>query len=346
MIIAQFLSRDSTPSSLRLATHIRRFLESEGQYYLNAKERYLGGEMAPNSTEFVAWRDRLVQACPNFSRLQGLSRDGVISTSFPFLVKPVCSYCDNSTLGSTGSAIAFSSPNFPWDQMLSNTAGYSESVKTAFEPLSSQVTPSVGQWCVRVNRSPSEETALVWLYDGKEWIMRSHKWGVNSDLDAALLAANDAVVARIVANRPMCAGTVPASVPASVPAASVAVSPNIIGRAATAAPTTPRLFAPSAVASIVTASSCSSSDSQATCPTWAAQGQCTGAAQSWMLQNCARSCYPLCAPAVTPPRTAAPVVIATPSVIPSSATSSCGTDSQVRAHIEFAGDDAHLSIGG
>ncbi len=38
-------------------------------------------------------------------------------------------------------------------------------------------------------------------------------------------------------------------------------------------------------------------DSQATCATWAAQGQCTGAAQAWMAQNCARSCNPSCATA-------------------------------------------------
>ena len=37
------------------------------------------------------------------------------------------------------------------------------------------------------------------------------------------------------------------------------------------------------------------SDTQAMCASWASQGYCTGAAQAWMLQNCARSCNPSCA---------------------------------------------------
>ena len=41
------------------------------------------------------------------------------------------------------------------------------------------------------------------------------------------------------------------------------------------------------------------SDSQATCASWASQGQCTGASSAWMLQNCARSCNPACSATTT-----------------------------------------------
>ena len=41
----------------------------------------------------------------------------------------------------------------------------------------------------------------------------------------------------------------------------------------------------------VNATSCPGAvDTQATCTFWAQQGECTGAAQQWMRQNCARSC--------------------------------------------------------
>lgn len=199
-IINQYESQPSFSSNV--AFHIRLFLQSEdGQYYLNAKDRYLSGAMAAGSPEFFAWRDRLVQACPNFSRLQQLSETGVIATSFPFLVKPAnCWFCDDSTLGSTAAAaIAFSSKSFPWYQMLSNIEGLSLSLKSSFPPTTTQ---DAGR-CVKVYRSPIERTAVAYFLD-EPFEVKSHTWGVDTALDDSLTREDKAVFARIVAGLPYC----------------------------------------------------------------------------------------------------------------------------------------------
>ena len=107
----------------------------------------------------------------------------------------------------------------------------------------------------------------------------------------------------------------------------------------TAAPVLPRSPATTGLCS-----GTSFTDSQASCVTWAAQGQCTGAAQAWMLSNCKRSCCsaltgapasstaslgPTLAPrqgsaaALSPIATAVPVLPRTPAT----ANSCRGTDS-------------------
>ena len=44
------------------------------------------------------------------------------------------------------------------------------------------------------------------------------------------------------------------------------------------------------IASVIATSCPGAVDTQATCTAWAQQGECTGATQQWMRQNCARSC--------------------------------------------------------
>lgn len=105
-IILKYISRGGD-QNIAVQKNIRKFLESsDGQYYLDAKERYLLGNLT--DAEFNKWRQKLQYVCPNFSRLEGLSV-GTIPSSFPFL----------SELTSSAGA-AFSGIGFPWYQMLTN----------------------------------------------------------------------------------------------------------------------------------------------------------------------------------------------------------------------------------
>ncbi len=197
-----------------LAVHIRRFLESsDGQYYLDAKQMYLSGKVSVGSAEFAAWHDRLVPACPNFRRLQNLADTGIINTSFPFLVAMKEYFGDSSsTLGSTGSDLAFSSPNFPWYQMLSNIPDYAEAIKAGYAPLM----PEDAAKCLKI-------ASAVWVLEGGVWSPRQHTWGADIALDDALRRADAAVTKRISAGEPMCPDT-----PSTSPSMSPGMTPSVM----------------------------------------------------------------------------------------------------------------------
>lgn len=168
-----------------LAFHIRQFLESsDGQYYIKMKSARLRGEVPDNSVEYQQWKDRLINACPNFSRLQSISDGGIIQSSFPFFDQL-----------ESKSNTAFSSPNFPWWQMLSSIPGYFESLTAGLPLLTwSDFTNSRCAW------APSQHYDRVYLtgdapYSG----LFRHVWGQDQALDTALVDDDKAFVQRIVA---------------------------------------------------------------------------------------------------------------------------------------------------